>query len=95
MHLMESLIDRDSIAFELVKYVDKDIDANEKDRILENFKFTSRTLKYVFGDRIKDEKFKEYVISSIKEMIEMKWIKSNGKSMYINIEMINKFFDIK
>lgn len=95
MHLMESLIDRDSIAFELIKYTIKNIAAHEKEYIIDNFKFTSRTLKYVFGDLLKDEKTKEYIINSIKEMIGMKWIKLKGKTMFITKEMLNNFYEIE
>ena len=94
MHLIESLIDRDSIAFEIVKYVDRDIDANGKDRIIENFKFSSRTLKYIFGDRMKNDEFKIFLIEQIKSLIKDDLIKPNGKSMYINIDMLNKFYTI-
>ena len=95
MHLMESFIERDSIGFELIAYVINDIASNEnKDLTIDNMKFTSRTLKYVFGDKMKDETFKEYVVNNLKEMINMKWIKPTGKSMHITEKMITNFYTI-
>ncbi len=95
MHLMESFIERDSIGFELIKYVIDQIESSDN-KILElnNMKFTSKTLKYIFGDSIKDEDFKTYVVSKIKEMIAIGWIEPKNKSMFITEKMINNFYNI-
>jgi hypothetical protein len=95
MHLMKSFIERDSIGFELIKYVVNEIEANDKKELtFENMKFTSKTLKYVFGDQMKDEEFKEYIISKLKEMISLNWINPKNKSMFITEEMITNFYNI-
>jgi len=92
---MEPFIDRDSVGFELIKYVVSDIDSNsKKDLTLDNMKFTSKTLKYVFGDKMKDIEFKEYIISNLKEMISLKWIDARNKSMFITEKMIKNFYNI-
>jgi len=95
MHLMESFLEKDSIAFEVIKYVIKDIEANDKELTMSNFKFTSRTLKYIFGDRMKEPEFKEYIVTNLKEMIKQTWIKPDGQSMYITEEMLKVFYTIK
>jgi len=95
MHLMDSFIDMDSIGFELIKYTISVIESNHKKTIsLDNMKFTSKTLKYIFGDKLNDDAFKEYVVSKIKEMISLNLIEPNNKSMYITEKMINKFYNI-
>ena len=95
MHLMESFLDKDSIAFELIKYVVSDIESNDKKELtLENLKFTSKTLKYVFGDMLKEDIFKDYTVASIKRMISDKWIEPKSKSMYITEQMITNFYNI-
>lgn len=94
MHLMESLIDRDSIAFEIVKYLIRDLESNSKELIIDNFKFTSKTIKYIFGDKVKDDKFKEYIVDKLKEMIKIGWISSDNKTMYVKEEMLNNFYSI-
>ena len=96
MHLMESFLEKDSIAFEVIKYVVNDIESNDnKDFTFDNLKFTSKTLKYVFGDKMKDDVFKEYTITSLKQMIRDGWIEPKNKSMYITEQMITNFYNIK
>ena len=94
MHLMESFIEKDSIGFELVKYVQDDIKSHEKEMELKNFKFTSKTLKYVFGDKMESDEFKQYVVSTLKELITSGLIKPQNKSMYITEKMITNFYNI-
>ena len=92
---MESFVDRDSIGFELTKYVINDVNSNDKKELtFDNLKFTSKTLKYVFGDKMKDDKFKEYIINAIKEMISLGWIAPNNKAMFITDKMITNFYNI-
>lgn len=93
MHLVDSLIDREAIAFEIVKYVDKDTDPST--RTMDNFKFTSKALKYIFGDRIKNPEFKNKMVDSLKDLISIGWLKPKDQTMYITNEMITKFFDIE
>jgi hypothetical protein len=95
MHLMDSFIERDSIGFELIKYVIDQIESNDSKSLeLKNMKFTSKTLKYIFGDKMNDTEFKEYMVSKIKEMISIDWIEPSGKSMLITEKMINNFYNI-
>lgn len=95
MHLMESFIERDSIGFELIRYVIDQIESSDnKELELKNMKFTSKTLKYIFGDKIKDDEFKSYTVDKIKEMIGIGWIKPKNKSMFITEKMINNYYNI-
>ena len=95
LHLMESFIERDSIGFELIKYVIDQIESSDNKTLdFSNMKFTSKTLKYIFGDKIKDEEFKTYIVAKIKEMITMEWIEPRNKSMFITEKMINNFYNI-
>ena len=92
MHLMESFIEKDSVVFEIIKYsINQD---SFKDDI-KNIKFTTKTLKYIFGeDKIKEEKFKAFVINSIKELIRENLIVLKGKTFYITEELVKKFYNI-
>jgi len=95
MHLMKDFISMDAIGFEITKYIINDINSNEKKELaLDNFKFTTKTLKYIFGDRMKDSEFKEYIISKLKHMISINWITPVNKSLCINSEMISHFYNI-
>lgn len=94
MHLMESFIEQDSISFELIKYIKDQAESSDKKLDINSFKFTSKTLKYVFGDRMKDELFKEYAVSKLKEMIANGDIILNNKTMVINKDIITKFYNL-
>ena len=90
MHLMESIIDSDSISFEIIKYI-----INDKSVLtLDGFKFTSKTLKYIFGEKMKDEDFKKYIILELKKLISSGYIVTSGKNMNVTEKMINKFYNI-
>ena len=90
MHLMESLLDKDSVAFEIIRYIIND----KKELNLDSFKFTSKTLKYIFGDKMKDEKFKEYIITELKALIASSKIVASGKTMHLSKEIIENFYNI-
>lgn len=93
---MESFSDVDSISYEICKYVINDIDSNNKKELtLESLKFTSKTIKYIFGKKInEDDSFKSYVISSIKNLISEGYLDVDGKSIKLTSKIINKFYNI-
>jgi hypothetical protein len=72
--------------------IDQIESSDNKSLEFKNMKFTSKTLKYVFGDKINDAEFKEYIVSKIKEMISIDWIEPIGKSMIITEKMISNFY---
>lgn len=95
MHLMESLKDRDSVGYEIIRYVIEQIENDDnKELQMDNLKFTSKTLKYIFGDNFKSEDYKLSIITDIKEMISIGWIEVNKKSMILTEKMINHFYNI-
>lgn len=91
LHLTESNLSEEGIIFEITRYAIDQIKPSELD--LDNVKFTSKTLKYIFGDRLEGD-FRDIVVSSIKSHIQKELIKPSGKSMYITKELTNKFFEI-
>jgi hypothetical protein len=93
LHLTSNFLNEDSIGFELTRYtIENNSDPLKID--LDNLKFTSKTLKYIFGDRLKSETFKEFMVESIKSLIKQELIKPNGSSMYITNRLLNKFYSI-
>jgi len=90
LHLTKEHISRDGIIFEIVRYLINQSKTSEID--MNSLKFTSKTLKYVFGDRM-DEEFKELVVTSIKKYIANKMIEPRGKSMYITNELLETFYE--
>ncbi len=93
---MQSFLDKDSIEFEITRYLIEYAETTGNEFLdLNKMKFTSKTLKYIFGDKIKDEKFKNTVVSSIKEMISLNLIKRNNKAMYLTEKIISKYYNKK
>lgn len=86
LHLHEDFIDDESITFEIARYLFL------QSQDLSNLKFTSKTLKYIFGEKMSDEKFKEKLILVIKEGIKNSTIIVNGKSMIISESFSSKYF---
>ncbi len=91
LHLTDFHISSESIIFEIVRYCINQFKSSEVD--LDGVKFTSKTLKYVFGNRL-DGEFKDLVVSSIKEYITSGLIKPNNNTMYITKELVTKFYEV-
>jgi galactitol-specific phosphotransferase system IIB component len=89
LHLHEDYLDKDSIIFEIIRFC---MNQNKEDSDPMELKFTSKTLKYVFGDRVKSEEFKNLMIDSIKDHIKDGKIYTSGKSMNLNKETILKYY---
>lgn len=90
LHLTDELLDEDSIVFEIVKYTIGQIKDDDFD--LDDIKFTSKTLKYIFGDKIKEDSFKTFVINSIKNNIKNNNISPVGKSMFLSKKIISEYY---
>lgn len=93
---MESFIDLDSISYEICKYVVNDIESNDKKELtLDNLKFTSKTIKYIFGKKLnEDGDFKNYIITSMKKLISDEYLITDGKNIRLTEKIINKFYKI-
>ena len=91
LHLTDNLIDNDSIVFEILRYLVNQ--SNSSDLDLENIKFTSKTLKYIFGEKISEDSFKNFVINSIKDNIKSDKILPKGKSMYMSKKIIYEYYE--
>ena len=92
MHLMESFIEKDSVVFEILKYlINQDSFKND----IKNIKFSTKTLKYIFGEeKLNEEKFKAFTINSIKELIADNLITVKGKTFYVTEPLVKKFYNI-
>lgn len=94
VHTLDQLIDSEAILFEITKYLIQVINTKEKDLTLENLKFSTKTLKYVFGDKIKDETFKEKLVKSLKELLKSELIISQKEFFYLTEKSIKNFYII-
>tara|TARA_Y100000389_G_scaffold204849_1_gene260155 strand:- start:16157 stop:16432 length:276 start_codon:yes stop_codon:yes gene_type:complete len=91
---MDRYIDDDSIVFEIVKYTILQVESKGEGMDFDNIKFTSKTLKYIFGNKIKEDDFKSRVISTIKKQIHENLISTRNKSMYITKKLLTKYYNI-
>lgn len=88
----DELSDKFTLLFEILQYLIKVVNAKDKELDLKNLKFSSKSLKYVFGDRLKDETFKEYVVKSLKEMIQEEYLQPNGDFIYFTKKGLTHFY---
>ena len=66
--------------------------AKEKSLELKNIKFSSKSLKYVFGDKIKDETFKTNLVKSLKTMINDNYLATEGDFIYFTKKGLTYFY---
>jgi hypothetical protein len=88
----EGLSDKFTLLFEILQYIIRV--ANTKDRSLElkNIKFSSKSLKYVFGDKINDETFKTNLVKSLKTMINDEYLVTEGDFIYFTKKGLTYFY---
>ena len=92
LHTENSISDKYTIFFEILQYTIRVATSKEKTIDLSTLKFSSKSLKYVFGDRLKDETFKEYVVKSLKEMIHQDYLKPTGDFIYFTQKGLTYFY---
>lgn len=90
----ENLQDELTILFDIIQYLTKVIQAKDKDLSLENFKFTSKSMKYIFGDKLKDETFKQNLVKRLKTLIATENVSVTGETMKITEKGLTNFYKI-
>jgi len=95
LHLRGGYSNNDSVLFELINYIiSNNIENKDKNISYSNLKFSIKTLKYIFGEDILNDDFKNQIIFSIKELIKDKKIDVNKKYFHITEDGINTFYNI-
>ena len=90
----EDLQDDLVILFNISQYLIKVAEIKSKTLDFENLKFTTASLKYIFGEKIKDDEFKCNLIKKIKYLIQEKYIEVKGENFFITQLAINYFYEI-
>ena len=88
----EGLSDEFTLLFEILQYILRVANAKEKSLELNNIKFSSKSLKYVFGDKIKDETFKTNLVKSLKTMINDDYLTTEGDFIYFTKKGLTYFY---
>jgi hypothetical protein len=90
----ESISDEFTLLFEISQYLIRVAIQKEKEIDLDNFKFSSKSLKYVFGDKIKDETFKLNLVKSLKKLISEEYLRAEGDFMHFTKKGLTYFYQL-
>ena len=88
----EGLSDEFTLLFEILQYTIRVANTKEKSLDLKNIKFSSKSLKYVFGDKIKDETFKTNLVKSLKMLIVDDYLTTEGDFIYFTKKGLTYFY---
>lgn len=91
----EDLQDDHAILFNIILYVYRVIESKQKEVDYSNFKFSTKSLKYVFGDKVNDPIFKAKLIASLKKLISFEYISLNKDIMYITEKGLTNFYIVQ
>ena len=92
LHIDEALCDQHSVLFEILQYLVKVAQAKDKEISWQNLKFSSKSLKYVFGEKLKGDPFKEYVVASLKYLIANEYLNTDGDFIIFTKKGITYFY---
>jgi hypothetical protein len=90
----EGLNDKFTLLFEISQYIIRVAEVKNKDLSQDSMKFSSKSLKYVFGDRIKDETFKANLVKSLKELISDEFLTPKGDFIFFAKKGITYFYSL-
>ena len=94
LHNDSAATDSDAFLFEIISYLLRVIDSKQKQLSYDNLKFSSKSLKYVFGDRVNDETFKKNLVQALKEMIAAGSLETDADFIKITKLGISKFYTV-
>ncbi len=94
LHGEESVRDQFYPLFEISQYLIRVHTAKTKELEMSSFKFSSKSLKYVFGDRLKDETFKDEIVQSLKDLLKDEYLVSKGESISFTKKALTHFYQI-
>ena len=81
----------DAILFEIINYLVLN-NLQGKEITYRNVKFSSKTLKYIFGEKFDNEEYKNSIIKNIKGLVESKDLDLISNSFYVTDQGIHKFY---
>lgn len=88
----EGLSDDFTLLFEILQYIIRVAASKDKDICQDGMKFSSKSLKYVFGEMIKDETFKTNLVKSLKTMINEEYLTTQGEFIYFTKKGLTYFY---
>ena len=91
MHL-NGVLTQDAILFEIINYLIAN-NLNGKDINYKNAKFSSKTLKYIFGEKFNNEDYKNSIISNIKGLVSSGRLDINSKTFHVTELGMHTFYE--
>ena len=95
LHSEEGLYDKHSVLFDTIQYLIRTAELKQKTLDLNELKFSSKTLKYIFGEKINEETFKEDLVKKIRELISDSDLEIKGDSMALTKKGISNFYTLE
>ena len=90
----EELQDARVVLFNITQYLLKVAESKGKGSSPENLKFTTNSLKYIFGEKVKDEEFKVNLIKKIKSLIKEEFLEVKGETFHVKQLGISLFYEL-
>lgn len=92
LHNDEALYDQYSALFEILQYLVKVAQSKNTEINWQNLKFSSKSLKYIFGEKLKAEDFKQYIVASLKYLIANEYLNTDGDFIIFTEKGITYFY---
>lgn len=94
LHNEEGLSTEFSLLFEISQYLIRVAEVKNRELDPDSMKFSSKSLKYIFPEKIKDENFKVYLVKSLKKMITEGYFASKGEFIFITKKGLTYFYTL-
>jgi hypothetical protein len=94
LHTDDLLFDSHAALYSILQYLVKVSEVKGKSLDLTSLKFTTNSLKYIFGEKIKNVEFKDNLIKKIKSLIQEEYLDVQKENFIITQKAIHSFYQI-
>lgn len=91
----KDLQDQLAVLFDILQYLIKVGEMKGRQFDPQHLKFSTKTLKYVFGESMKDETFKQELVKKIKDLIAQQFLEVKGNDIYITNKGLLTFYTLE
>lgn len=84
--------DKYSTLFDIINFLINVRKSKGKEGDLTDLKFTTASLKYIFGNKLQDETTKSQIVQHIKELISDEYLSLKEKEIFISRKAISHFY---
>lgn len=95
LHSHKDLQDELAVLFDILQYLVKVAEVKSKQLDPQSLRFSTKTMKYIFGDQLKDETFKQDIVKKIKGLISQEFLEVKGEEIHITNNGILTFYTIE